>query len=154
MNCDVALDRMLEAEPAELRAETRSGLSRHLGECQRCAAVAATLLAELDRLDDDLDAWARSADANAAVDAVLAAERPLDRRSAWARHAWIPLAAAALIAGLLLVTPNGPDRGTVAQRPRIQPEVTVRPPSDRGAVVMKTSNPKITIVWLYEREET
>jgi hypothetical protein len=187
MTCDMALERMLEAEPAALRGEDGSELARHIVGCDRCAAVAATLLDELDAVDAalaDLAADGTDSAADAAADAALAAVRagtsgdvpPLDARTRtphgarvpaateprngearrrWPRRAWVPLAAAAGLATVLvLAREDRPVPGPAPERPAIGARVSVVPPTDRGAAIMETANPNITIVWLYEREES
>ena len=58
MTCDEALDRMLEADPAELRGEAETGLARHIAGCHRCRAVAAAMLEETAAVDDALAGYA------------------------------------------------------------------------------------------------
>ncbi|MDX1675813.1 MAG: hypothetical protein R3314_13550 [Longimicrobiales bacterium] len=75
-------------------------------------------------------------------------------RGSWTRRAWIPLAAAAALAGILVVGQEQPlpPSDATAQTEAIDPRVSVVPPADRGAAIMETENPNITIVWLYETE--
>lgn len=92
MNCEHALELMLEADPAELRrgdpgqggswrypdylgsaVDPHSQLGEHLASCQRCAAVAAALARELDHLARGIATFADSGDADAAADGPLAA---------------------------------------------------------------------------------
>ena len=152
-------------------------LGAHIRSCDRCAAVARTLRSELDALDAGLDALASDGSvtgaADAAADAALAAIRSdadpdvtalrgPDRaqptgRARWTRRAWVPLAAAAAVAAVLVVGQQEqplPPPDAVAQTETIDPRVSVVPPADRGAAIMETENPNITIVWLYEREES
>lgn len=179
MRCDEALERMLEAEPAELRGETDTELAAHIAGCDRCAAVAAAMLEEADVVDAALDGYAvgrsmgeaAGADAptrhhtaaDAAAEAALAAAReepaeaiPRAQRTApWIRRAWIPLAAAAALAAVLVLrhAPAPLPTGTpTPDAPTVQPRVSITPPADKGAAIMATENPNITIVWLYERE--
>lgn len=165
MTCETALDRMMEAEPAELRGPGDTPLARHLQTCPRCGRVAAALVAELDALDAALDAYAAAGDAEAAADTALAAAppRPAGREAPSPRSPWwrrslrggVPLAAAAAVATLLLVG-RGPDpEPSPAPAPVTSrsPRVAVEPPANRGAAVLETGNPNITIVWLYERED-
>lgn len=152
-------------------------LEVHIRSCERCAAVARTLRSELDALDAGLDTLARdgaaTAAADAAADTALAAIRsdagrdamPLrgpdpaepKGRARWTRRAWVPLAAAAALAAVLIVGQQEqplPPSDAMAQTETIDPRVSVVPPADRGAAIMETGNPNITIVWLYEREES
>lgn len=92
MNCEHALELMLEADPAELRrgdgdrggssrypdylgpaADPHSPLVEHLASCQRCAALAAALATELDHLARGIATFADSGDADADDDGPLAA---------------------------------------------------------------------------------
>lgn len=157
MTCQDALDRMMEADPAALAGgpTTDATLAEHLRECGRCRAVAAALSRELAALDaglGDLASWPTTAEEMQP----RAAPAPVPR--AWR---WIPLAAAAALAALLLLArPGSPPPGSRAatgeapvageSRPTT---VAVTLPADRGAAVMSTRNPKITVVWLYERSE-
>lgn len=164
MNCEQALDRMLEAEPAELSGTHDSPLSRHLRACTPCAAVAQTLRAELDAVDGALNVFGRAGDASTAADAALVAARtdpgppagaePSERRRAVrALRYWTPLAAAATLATVLFIGRGERDAARMpAAEVRAAPVVGVHPPADRSAAVLHTANPEITIVWLYERE--
>lgn len=73
MTCAQARERMLTADPAELRQGGDSALARHLAHCERCASMAATLTRELTQLDTALEEYAR------AGDPVLEAQRALAR---------------------------------------------------------------------------
>ena len=169
----------------EIDAREMTELTVHIRSCGRCAAVARTLRSELRSLDTGLEALAhdpaRSAGsssgaadaADAAADAALAAVRSdansevvalhrsddngAKERPRWARRAWIPLAAAAALTGVLVIGQREqplPPSDATARTEAIDPRVSVVPPADRGAAIMETGNPNITIVWLYEREES
>ncbi len=183
MTCETALDRMLEAGPAVLRGEDGGELARHIAGCPRCARVATAILADLEAVDRALADFADARDADAAADAALAAVRrqgdgdvvPLrsrpgtttgdasprhaggaGSRRAWTRRAWVPLAAAAALAAVLVLRQDEAPfpAGPAPAAPAIEPRVSVTPPADRGAAILETENPNITIVWLYEREES
>lgn len=178
MRCETALERMLEADPAELRGDDGGELARHVAECARCARVAAALIEETNAVDRSLGAWAEAGSADAATDTALAALRA-DRagrtddvvplrpqrtrgvgaaagasRRDWVRKAWVPLVAAAAMAGVLFLgradTPFPTGSGPAGTP--FEPRVSVTPPPDRSAAIMETENPDITIVWLYQRE--
>lgn len=175
MRCETALERMLEAEPEALRGEGDGELVRHVAGCARCARIAATLLEATDAVDRALGDWAGAAPADAAADAALAAVRatrtdevvapdsdqgsgavPVRRvpHRTWLRKAWVPLVAAAALAGVLFLAraePHFPPASGPARTP-VEPRVSVTPPPDRSAAIMETGNPNITIVWLYQRE--
>ncbi len=210
ITCDTALERMLEADPAELRGETDSALARHIDGCPRCAAVAVAFLEEHAALDDamatlatgtavdfdpaaNLDPATAYAAADAAADAALAAIREEEAgdvvslpdrrrateghaqrpgsppgarahgkatRSRWARAAWIPLAAAAALAAVFVLRPNGPISTPVPtssptpEATATEPRVAVTTPANRDAAILETDNPNITIVWLFAKEES
>ena len=184
MTCEHALELMLEADPAELSGGGDSPLAAHIAGCGRCAAVAAALAGELAELDDELAAFAAAGDADAAADRALAAIRSAARSGGpdvgrvravgadeeagrgvgregsshrWRRLAWVPVAAAAVVAALLLgPLPDFPafDRGAgdtsgVTETETTETRFAVETPAGRNAAVMKTANPKITVVWIY-----
>lgn len=176
MNCDTALDRMLEAEPSELRGDTGSTLGRHLAGCPRCRRVAGVLATAMESLDTTLATYGEAGDADAAAEAALAAVRraepsPADPPSRRGRRtggpaptplllsprAWVPLAAAALVAVVLLADGDGPappagEAGSTGRPEALAPRLAVAPPPGRSAAVLETRNPDITIIWLYQRE--
>ena len=174
MRCETALERMLEAGPVELRGEGDTDLAAHIGECGRCARAAETILMELEAIDRALAEYAEGAEgvADAAADAALAASReqaadvvpfrggavrpgevvPVPPRRSWLDRAWIPAVAAAIAAVLLI--PGDDSLRVTPTAATAEPTLAVRPPPDRGAAIMQTENPNITIVWLYEREGT
>lgn len=177
MRCETALERMLEAEPVELRGEGDTELAAHIDRCGRCARAAETILTELDAIDSALAEYAEGAEgvadaAGAAADTALAAAReqtaavvplrggtvrpgevvPVPSRRSWVHRAWIPAVAAAIAAVLLI--PRDDRLRVTPPAPAMEPTLAVSPPPDRGAAIMQTENPNITIVWLYEREGT
>lgn len=169
MTCREALNRMLEADPAALRREAGAdpALEEHLAGCARCRRVAAALAAELGTLDAGLEELATTGGATAARGEVASASRlPEARRTVSARgrggRAWIPLAAAAALAAVLVLgrdgdgpspDPAGPGGGVGPVAAGELARVAVTLPTDRGAAVVSTRNPNITVVWLYERSE-
>ncbi len=151
MNCELALERMLDADPDELEGRGDSELVAHIQGCGRCQAVAAELLAGHEMLAARIP----SVDVDRGVEAVLPAVRRAAtqrlRRRRMTRFA-IPAAAAAVLA--LLAT-----RDRVPSMPLVDPPAqlagqppghpTVRLPPNTNAVVLETNNPKITVVWFY-----
>jgi len=87
MTCKEMLDRMLEADLAELEAQGESPIAFHLRECERCRAIAAQLV----RDTRDLARWVPSVD--------VVRVRPMPHRSSVrpARAAVIIGVAAALV---------------------------------------------------------
>lgn len=170
MTCETALERILDADPEELSGETSSPLGEHLSTCARCRTLADEVL-----------------EGQAALAAVLEAVRPRTyvprsagprgrRRWAWGAF---PVAAAAVVAGLLLsdgggdggpavVTPaeSGPAgafrRQSVAShasgRPTVRSAAISRPPRvgvsrPHGVTIIQTSNPKISVVWIQSESD-
>lgn len=152
MNCELAFERMLEADPEELGGRGDSELAAHIAQCSRCRAVATEILAG----QDSLAAGIRHVETMGDVDAMLpairrAAARRMKRRML-ARFA-VPLAVAAALA-LLVVGDREPaaldiDPSVQLGRSRLRAEQTVRLSPNTNAIVFKTSNPKITVVWFY-----
>lgn len=150
MTCAQALERIMVAEPAALRGDAGAAaadpeLTAHLRGCGRCRAVADVLVAELEMLDDGVEG--------------LAGARPATPVSASHGRLWGPLAAAAALATVLLARSGGPGPDPAGVPAEVnapahgEPVVAVTVSPGRGAAVMGTTNPKITVVWLYERSE-
>ena len=151
MNCELALERMLDADPEELEGRGDSELVAHIQRCGRCQAVAAELLAGHEMLAAQI----HSVDVDRGVEAVLPAVRRVAtlrvRRRRLIRFA-LPAAAAAVLA--LLVTrdpvPSIPLVDSPAQlagQSPMRPAVRLAP--NTNALVLETNNPKITVVWFY-----
>ncbi len=151
MNCELALERMLDADPEELEGRGESELVGHIQGCGRCQAVAAELLAGHEMLDAQI----HSADADRRVERVLPAVRRAAIQRVHSRRLIrfaLPAAAAAVLA--LLVTrdpvpalPLVDPPAQLAGQPTVQPTVRLAP--NTNALVLETDNPKITVVWFY-----
>lgn len=152
MNCEMALDQMLESDVEDLTGESGTELAAHIAACERCQAVASEIVEGQRRLADSL----RAMDAGRNVDAVLDEVRvqaTRRRRRARAFGVLVPFAAAAALA--LLVTSDR--SGTVPPDPVVPesatavppPRTLVRLPPATNAILLKTDNPKITVVWFY-----
>ncbi len=147
MNCEQALERMLDADPDELAGRGDSELVSHIQGCGRCQAVAAELVAGHEMLAAEI----QTADVDRGVERVLPAVRRAAiqrvRRRRLIRFA-LPATAAAVLA--LLVT-----RAPVPALPLVDPQAqpagqpTVRLAPNTNALVLETNNPKITVVWFY-----
>ena len=148
MNCETALDRLLEADRVELEGQGDSPLALHVRDCEACRHAADQILASQLLLHEALATFQPSANAAPSqAPSALAWRRPLVWRGV------IPLAAAASLAVFLLtrdvteeasvtVSPTAPEQ-TVAS-------VVVTPPANRSIGVFETSNPKITVVWFFD----
>jgi anti-sigma factor RsiW len=159
------LEIIAEADPTTLE----SGLSGngehagHLAECQACADAVSAVLALHASLAEQLAAEKPSTPLDRALrEAGAEAER---RRTAGRRRLWrgfVPLAAAASVAGLLAIRSVGisPDGlpGEAYERPMIMasatgPEADVTAPEGTNVAVFRTPNPDIVVYWFYERGE-
>ena len=150
MNCDLAFEHMLEADPVELAGQDDSELAAHVAQCSRCAAVAAEILAGQEALAQGI----RQLQAEGSVEDLLPGVR---RAAATPRRRWLtrvalPLAAAAALA-LLIVGDRStvpPPESTLQIADALpRPEQSVRLAPNTNAIVFKTSNPKITVLWFY-----
>jgi anti-sigma factor RsiW len=150
VNCELAFERMLEAGPEELGGRLDSELAAHITQCNRCGAVAAEILAGQEALAQGI----RRIQSEGKVEELLAGVR---RAAATARRRLVtrvalPLAAAAALAMLIIgdrsTVPPSESAVQIAQTtPR--PEQSVRLEPNTNAILFKTSNPKITVVWFY-----
>ncbi len=150
MNCELAFEGMLEADPEELAGQGDSELAAHIKQCSRCGAVAAEILAGQELLANGL----RRLRVDGTVEELLPEVRRVaatPRRRLLTRVA-LPLAAAATLA-LLIVgdrpTVPRPEAAVQIAQAMPRPEQSVRLAPNTNAVVFKTSNPKITVVWFY-----
>lgn len=191
MTCEAALERILEADVEELSGDTSSPLAGHLERCERCRALADEVLDGQAALAAFLEGVRPRTGIGEALERVRGAVGAEDGRGAedergaggrgarsgrrW-RRAWslVPLAAAAVVAGLLLVDRDGgggpvvvtpsetraPDAfrrrplsahtlgrlaGGSSAMPR-PPRVAAR--SQAGVTLIPTSNPKVSVVWI------
>ena len=155
MECREFIDAMQEAELAELRGEGGTPLAEHVRVCDECAGYAKHVLTATDRLAASL---LEESGRGSVVGArrVLAATRP-----AWPRRfAGLAVGTAALVtlavgldrAGVLSrdVLLENPSDAIGMDQQSTSPGIDV--PAGRNAVVFRTSNPKITVVWYYPSE--
>lgn len=149
LNCAEARERLLVADPEELRDRSRTTLGRHLAGCEPCAARAASILRGQRDLDDALSRIVAEA-TSGAPDISPRRRRLLTPRVA------LPLAAAAAV--LLMIAGERwawggddaelptPEQVAATQR---EPIPFVTPPEDRNVAVFDTGNPRITVVWMF-----
>jgi len=147
---------LLRADVDELRGGGSSELAGHILDCERCGALARSILSGYETLDDTLDP---------AVDvqgrSIVALGRALAARGDRHRPRWaLPMppawaaataAAASIAAALALVLPAPLDP---ALEPAWQPPTTWASPPvvsapQHNVAVIQTGNPDITIIWLY-----
>ena len=186
MNCTVALEAMLDAEPLELSGRGSTTLAGHIASCRKCRSVADRLVADTRLL------------ANVVARSQI---RSHSRRPRWVQRSLVPAGlVAALVVFVVRFMPNAPADAArpvaalapadpvapavptttiakprnVSERTRAYPApvavqpvriiaqapaavtpsrssatVTVDPPAGTRVAVMRTDNPKFTVVWLY-----
>ncbi len=131
MNCTEAREAMLVAEPAEFRAEGGSELAAHVGECEACRSLARALAGDLDRLSSRIRSRSRRR-------TLMLAALPI---------------AAVLVATVTVMTKRA-DQPTVALQPRTDRPasvVSIEVGVGQQATVIKTADPKTTLVWISSR---
>lgn len=149
MTCATARTLMLTADPTELAGSTGSDLSLHVATCIICRAQATLLIEAQAELTRALDA-AMGDVAPDAVRGVLAAARR--RRDGGRRWRWtIPVAAAAVVVGVLLIRIDRPPTERVRRVPApvAARGVTVAAPPGRNVAVLQTDNPNLVVIWFF-----
>jgi hypothetical protein len=152
MTCAEARDRILEADPAELRADGAGPLGAHLRGCAPCRAAAERVLAAQAELAAGLAALSAAGSVEWTPVRRIGTAPSAARR--WTGRALLPLAAAAALALVLRPSASAPPASARAaaaaiQRDMLHPDPLVEPGPGRGAVVMSTRDPGVTVVWLY-----
>ena len=151
MNCEMALEQMLASDVEDLTGESGTDLAAHVVVCERCQAVASEIVEGQRRLADGL----RAMEAGRTVDAVLdevRAQATRRRRRARVFGVLVPFAAAAALALLITSDRSGrvPSDAVVPESATaVPPRTLVRLPPATNAMLLKTDNPKITVVWFY-----
>lgn len=145
MNCRTARSLLLTAEPADLEGRGDTDLSQHLRSCTHCQGLASEILQAMGELRHALEVEA--AGVHAARQAILIAQRRRTRGRLFGRL--VPLAAAAGLAGLLLVR-RGPQivPGAVPA-PAALHDVSVTAPPGRNLAVLHTDDPNIVVIWFF-----
>ncbi|NIR45805.1 MAG: hypothetical protein GWN32_20930 [Gemmatimonadetes bacterium] len=151
MTCDTALERLLEADPAELAGQGDSELAAHVRDCARCGAVAAKLLDSQERLAAALNDMGPRLGVDEALEAARARRhgRPGRWRPAWRWAA--PLAAAAAAAGIFFATQTDTSRmpGEPVTRPAPREEPLVEMASAQNLMVFETQDRSAKVIWFY-----
>lgn len=127
MTCDDAREAMMTAEPRELLGYGEGALVAHLADCPTCAEKARTLGSVFPRLAEVVDRRSR-------------------RRAAM--FVGIPAAAAAVVLGVFIVRPDDDGARAVPRVPIPANVVSVDVKAGQRATVLKTSDPKVTVVWI------
>ena len=127
MTCDDAREAMMTAEPRELLGHGDGALAAHIAGCPTCAETAGMLGSVLPRLSEAVDRRGR-------------------RRAAM--FVGIPAAAAALVLGVFIARPDDDGSRVVPRLPIPANVVSVDVKAGQRATVLKTSDPKVTVVWI------
>ncbi len=156
MRCEIARDRILEADPAELTNEVTGDLAEHLETCSACQALAERVLESERALAGAIAAVEPGLDVDAALSRVPSG-RGWGSVRGWRRAGLaLPLAAAA-VAALVMLKPLGNPGQAVAFDPSSpvvaralgwdRPPPVVRSTSHATIAILPTENPDITIIW-------
>jgi len=156
-DCTVCRDALLRADPSELERSlgengsmgtSETALGRHIAECSRCHEAARRILTSNRVLREALGHPPR-VDAEALV--ARAAFRPVDgaggAKRPWRR--WAALAAAASLAGVLVVREMDRPLQEMAIRTVIEPHAAFEVPANQNLAVLQTDNPDITVLWFF-----
>jgi len=147
--CDGFRDALLEAGLDELGGEGSTPLTAHLRGCADCAALARAIQAGHADLAEALEqATSAPIEMGPLIGPRLRPATVATRPRARAALRWLPLAAAAAVAGLLALP--GPEPTPAPIRTGSDPvPPTVEAPPGANVVVMPTTDPDITVVWLF-----
>lgn len=156
MRCEIARDRILEADPAELTNEVTGDLAEHLETCSACRTLAERVLESERALAGAVTAMEPGLDVDVAL-ARVPSGRGWGAVRGWRRAGLaLPLAAAA-VAAFVMLKPAGNLGQAVAFDPSSpvvaralgwdRPAPVVRNTSHASVAILRTENPDITIVW-------
>ncbi|MHC4233505.1 MAG: hypothetical protein ACYSUQ_00165 [Planctomycetota bacterium] len=149
ISCDAALERLLEANPAELAGRDDSELAVHVRECGRCQAVAARLLAGQEQLAGALSELRPRTDVGEALSDARARRH---KALKWQRVSrWGPVAAAAVVA-VVMVLQSLPaarmiESENVPTPARLEPLVEAA--AGQNVLVFETSDQSAKVIWFY-----
>ena len=155
--CERPVAALLRAEVDELDGSGATELAGHIRTCERCGALAQSILAGYGALDDTLEP---AVEANALRIVALGRARAgagVRRRSWWRLPSPSPWAtatatAASIAAALALVLPQpqGPRPEPDGQPPAIAVSAPVVRAPHHNVAVIQTDDPDITVFWFYK----
>jgi hypothetical protein len=144
MKCEEVRAAMLDAELDELRGIGDSAVAEHVAACADCNAYAQKILRSYASMAAGLERMSTQTG-----EAPVIPMRP--KRSKPPRWLPLPLAAAAILALLLVRTPQDELPNVDALARMITKDTPlVTPPAGKQAMVLERN--EMTIVWLYEQE--
>ncbi len=146
MNCRAARALLLTAEVADLEDRGDGDLSQHFRSCPDCRALATEVLQAMGELRRALEP-PQEAGIQPVRRAVLEAQRRRTRARLLARA--VPLAAAAGLAGLLLMRRSPQVVPGATRTPAAIHDVSVTAPPGRSLAVLHTDNPNIVVIWFF-----
>ena len=155
--CGRPAEALLRAERDELDGSGTTELAGHIRACERCGALAQSILAGYETLDDTLEP---AVQLNAQCIVALGrarADAGVRRRSRWRLPlppAWAAATAAAAsiaaILALVLPAPRGPQLEPVWQPPATVASAPVVSAPHHNVAVIQTDDPDITVFWFYK----
>jgi len=148
--CNEVRERLLEADLPRLQRDDASDLAIHLQTCEACRAVAARLAAGEAELREALE---RLEPAESAEQAAFRAMREARARNRRRPLAVAGLAAAAGIAALALFLTDHPTLSP-SPPPPIEARPLVEAAAGQDVIIYHTANPKVVVLWLYQRKGT
>lgn len=153
MNCLAARELLWEADPAELMGRVGSSLSRHLETCEACRRLADAILNAQAALEHSITASRSRTSVENALRMAAATARLRRRRRMW--EVTIPFAAAAGVAGLLLLARRAPELpGEIWEPPTAAPvagPAVEAPPGKDVAVFKIADRPDVVVVWFFDQ---
>jgi predicted anti-sigma-YlaC factor YlaD len=149
MTCAEAREALLEAEMSALRGEGDTPLALHLRGCRTCRRLSEAVLRGEGLLANELTRAVPPLDVERILGPVPWRGR---KRRPWYHRPLalplVPLAAAAVLVAIFLTRePSLPGPAYSPPAPFSGPDVVV--PEGKTAAVMATSNPYITVIWLF-----
>lgn len=155
--CQRPVADLLLADVDELDGSGSTELAGHVRACERCGALAQSILSGYEALDDTLDAPVRVQERSIVALGRARAAGGVRHRFRWASPIpplWaVATAAAASIAtalALVLQVPPGPQLKQVWEPPATAASVPVVSAPQHNIAVIQTDDPDITVFWFYK----
>lgn len=155
--CGRPVDALLRAEVDELDGSGTTELAGHIRACDRCGALAGSILAGYETLNDTLEPTVQLnaqriialGRARADTGVRRRSKRRLPMRPTWAAATAAAASIAAVLA-LVLPEPQGPQLEPVWQPPAPVASAPVVSAPHHNVAVIQTDDPDITVFWFYK----